>query len=383
MMTTTRARMVVIAHVLAGLAMVSCGGGKPAAKPVAPAPVARKPAKKPKPRPPEPPPKPVLTAETVQLELLETLGSWSTAQIEGKADAYLDLYDEMSFKAVSPGKRGKQPVELDFATWRDARAAKLTGPANVLAERPLIETWLDAGSGLEQGVSQVTFIERYENKADKSATHGTKILRFKREDSGKQRIVYEETVSSEKAFRAKKEKVTAWQVDGSVLPSPITLALVAITVGPEDADPPRQRVFLELRSGELLRVINLDTDSGGCAASEDVTGQLGGMRCWWAGGGMNFRVTRQKDVLVVERQYTDEQMKGKPVWLAHANVTVVKDAVVTAEGAAADKEPEDVPPKEPPVVEPEPVLKPEKEAPVKVAPKGVPPEKKPANPPVG
>ncbi len=372
------------ARALAALLLLgSCGGGKPAVKTEpgddeeeapAPRPVKR-PVKK-----PEPPAPPAVTAQSVQLEVLAVLEVWKRAQAEGKADVFLDLYDEMSFRAVAPAGKGKQPVEMDFATWRDGRASTLTGPVGIAAERPVIETWLDAGSGLEHGVSQVRFFERYENKAVKQAMRGVKILRFKREDDGKQRIVHEEVVSSEKGFSGgKKEKQVPWTIDATVLPSPVTLNLVALTVSAPDAENPEARVLLELTSGELSRVINLDNQAGQCTREPETKGQLAGMKCFWAGLGIDYRITRKKDVVVIERQFSEDGPQGGALpWTVYANVNLVAGAELVVEGAPLEETPEPTPEASPsptpspspsPTPEASPVIKPGKVYPTGTLPK--------------
>jgi len=320
---------------------VGCGGtSKP--KPAQPSarPVARKPKPRPVPRPVEPPPPPAPTAEGVQIEVLAALDAWVAAQQDGKADAYLDLYDEMNFKALVHGK--KEPAELDFAAWRDRRAAELTEPSVVVAERPLLETWLDAGSGLEHGVSQVTFFERFMTKAggEKAGRRGVKILRWRRDDGGKHHVVGEEVLTSEKGFRGKKEKPAPWTVDAAVLPTPVQVQLAALTISEKDAENPKDRVFLRLQSGELLRVVSLETDAGGCHPTVDAPAgpdQMGALSCFWAGAGVDFKVTHKKDTLVIERQLSDDGAPGgSSGWLLYATVTLAKGAAVERAAAAAD-----------------------------------------------
>ena len=122
------------------------------------------------------------------------LEAWKVAQNKGDAEAYFALYEPKEFKGLKRTHRGKV-ASFDFPAWRKDRGSMFKNAFEVAVEDPRIETWLDAESTLEPGVSSVRFLQRWRSKG--YADHGPKSLLLWRDPrDGKTRLVFEELLLS-------------------------------------------------------------------------------------------------------------------------------------------------------------------------------------------
>lgn len=124
----------------------------------------------------------------------EFLARWTATQQKLDFDAYVALYHARTFRGVKRTAAGKV-TELDLAGWKSDRRRMFQKKFEIATEPLGIETWLDPGSKLKQGMVVIRFTQRW--RSGTYADHGVKVLHVWSDPKGAMKITYEDLLNSE------------------------------------------------------------------------------------------------------------------------------------------------------------------------------------------
>ncbi|MBX3275665.1 MAG: hypothetical protein KF729_35725 [Sandaracinaceae bacterium] len=120
------------------------------------------------------------------------------------------------------------------------------------------------------------------------------------------------------------------EAGGEAGPDTYAVALRLEEADPTEDESPRTRVALvRIAPGGERTLEELRVELGACWHEEQAAADhaLVSARCWWAGAGARYLVTRQGDAVVAHRQELDELADDGP-WEEAGRVALPEDAVL-------------------------------------------------------